>query len=173
MKNIYLKAAGRFALCFLLVYGCFNMAVAQQSRKIRVLQLYDSLKSYKIDKPETVLATVIIETGWMECSDCSLSMNNLFGFRLDKGYIGFTSFSECLAYMKKWQDAFYGPWKAKHPDLTYYDFLMYVNYAENMPDYIKNIKSLEEWILQNVEANDRVLLKLQQYSLLATLEPYR
>jgi hypothetical protein len=169
MKSIYLKAGGRFALCFLLVYGCFNIADSQQSRKIKVLQLYDSIKSYRIDKPETVLATVIFETGWLECTDCSLAMNNLFGFRLDGGYIGFSNYSECLAYMKKWQEAFYGPWKAQHPDLNYYDFLMHVNYAENMPDYIKNIKSLEQWIMHNVEPGDRTFSKFQQYSLLATL----
>jgi hypothetical protein len=173
MKSIYLKTLVRFALCFLLFLGCYNISNCQQNRMLKVQRLYDSIRSYCIDKPETVLASVIFETGWLECTDCSLGMNNLFGFRLDGGYIGFASYSECLAYMKKWQETFYGPWKAKHQDLSYYDFLMYVNYAQNMPDYIKNIKSLEQWVLQNVEPDDRLLSKLEHYSLLTAWAPYR
>jgi hypothetical protein len=172
MESIYLKTLVRFATCFLLLLGCY-ISDCQQNRMIKVQRLYDSIKSYGIDKPEAVLATVIFETGWLECTDCSLGMNNLFGFRLDDGYIGFANYSECLAYMKKWQEAFYLPWKVKHPDLSYYDFLVYVNYAQNMPDYIKNVQSLEHWISLNVANEDLVPAKVQQYSLLASLTPYR
>ena len=160
MKNIFPKVFIKHILCFLPLLIIGISASGQQNRMVKVQQLYDSLKSYQITNPETVLATAIVETGWLECKDCSLTMNNLFGFRLDSGYIGFASYSDCLAYMKKWQQAFYIPWKAKHPDANYYDFLVYVNYAENMPDYIKSIQSLERWILLNVDANKSELAGL-------------
>ena len=153
MKNIFPKVFIKYALCFLLLLATYSSSFCQQSRVVKVHQLYDSLKSYQIANPEAVLATAIVETGWLECKDCSLAMNNLFGFRLDNGYLGFSNYSEGIAYMKTWQQAFYLPWKSKHPDLSYYDFLIHVNYAENMPDYIKNIQSLEHWILLNFEAN--------------------
>ena len=153
MKNISPCFLLNYVLCaFLLVAVCTGSS-GQQNRMVRVHQLYDSLKSYQIENPEIVLASAIIETGWMECADCSLGMNNLFGFRLDNGYIGFSNYSQCLVYMKKWQQAFYAPWKLKHANQNYYDFLTYVNYAQNMPDYIKNLKTLERWILQNVDAD--------------------
>ena len=153
MKNIFPKVFIKHVLCFLPLLTIVISAYSQQNRMAKVHQLYDSLKSYQIANPETVLATAIVETGWLECKDCSLAINNLFGFRLDNGYIGFLSYSDCIAYMKNWQRAFYLPWKSQHPDASYYDFLVHVNYAENMPDYIKNIQSLERWILLNFEAN--------------------
>jgi hypothetical protein len=108
------------------------------------------MRVYQLESPETVLATVILETGWIECTDCSLKMNNLFGFRSSNDYISFKNISECLAYMKKWQNSYYRPWKAKHPDGTYYQFLTFVKYAQDMPRYVRNVKSLECWLKQNV-----------------------
>jgi hypothetical protein len=117
----------------------------------KVHALYDSLKINRIQSPETVLATAMYETGWMECKHCSMDVNNLFGFMLPTGYVEFSNVSECIAYMKKWQAAYYLPWKANHPKSSYYDFLVFVNYAANMPDYIKTVKSLEHWISTNLE----------------------
>jgi hypothetical protein len=149
----------KYAACFFLLFAAYGRSDCQQNRLVKVQQLYDSLKSYQIDNPETVLATAIFETGWMECTDCSLNMNNLFGFRLDNGYVQFSNYSECFTYMKKWQNAFYAPWKAKHPTSSYYDFMTYVNYAQNMPVYIQTVKALEQWIFRNVETNKADLTK--------------
>jgi hypothetical protein len=164
MKNIFTKNLLRYSLCFLVTLAVYSSSNCQQSRTLKLQQLYDSLKLYQIDDPVTVLATAIFETGWLECRDCSMSMNNLFGFRLDSGYVQFSNYSSCIAYMKNWQKAFYLPWKEKHPDLSYYDFMVHVNYAQNMPEYLKNVKALEHWIIQNIEPQKTELINWQSLS---------
>jgi hypothetical protein len=150
MNNKSDTLSTRCGLCIALIFlGCFG-AFAQKSKVEKVRQLYDSIKAYRLESPETVLATAIVETGWLECKDCSLEMNNLFGFRATDDYIVFANTSQCLAYMKKWQEAFYRPWKAKHPHENYYDFLCYVKYAADMPGYVRNVKSLEHWVWNNL-----------------------
>jgi hypothetical protein len=150
MKNKSATLSTRCGLCIVLLFLGFTDTSAQHNRLDKVRQLYDSIKAYHIESPETVLATVIVETGWLECKDCSLGMNNLFGFRSTNNYVVFANTSQCLVYMKKWQEAFYGPWKAKHPAGSYYDFLCYVKYAADMPRYVRNVKSLERWVWANL-----------------------
>jgi mannosyl-glycoprotein endo-beta-N-acetylglucosaminidase len=150
MKNKYAKMSVTWGLCALMLFSSCISTFGQKNRIERVHSLYDSLKAYHIDNPETVLATAIFETGWMECNDCSYQMNNLFGFRVDTEYISFKNTSECLKYMQKWQAAFYAPWREKHPQSSYYDFLCHIKYAANMSEYVKNINSIEHWIRLNI-----------------------
>lgn len=151
MKQKYSLPITKFTLCAVLLFSFSVIAFAQGKRVEKAQALYDSLKVYQIEYPQTVLATALVETGWMECKDCSMNMNNLFGFRSSKGYVSFKNLSECLDYLKKWQDYFYTPWKNSHPNGNYYDFLNYMRYAENMPFYIKNVKNLERWVFYNLE----------------------
>ena len=154
MKNNSARLSTSYSLFMLLLFAVHTNSYGQQKRMEKVQALYDSLRLYEIENPQTVLATAIVETGWMECKDCSLEMNNLFGFRLTKGYVQFRNISECLAYMKNWQAAFYRPWKAKHPHSSYYEFLNYVKYAANMPDYIKYVKNMERWVSHNLKSEE-------------------
>lgn len=126
---------------------------AQNGREERMQMFYDSIFAYQIEEPKTVLAIAIVETGWMECQKCHFRKNNLFGFRTNNGYMHFDNLSACLAYKKTWQEKNYTPWKAKHPNGTYYQFLTYKRYAANMSNYIKNIKWIEKWIDKNLVAN--------------------
>lgn len=123
---------------------------AQTSREQKVSALYDSLLVYDIDYPETVLAQAMFETGWMECKKCTFKFNNLFGFRGNGNYMRFATLSDCLAYLKKWQNKYYLPWHQKHPKDSYYDFLTHLKYAADMPTYLKKIKQVERWIAKNV-----------------------
>jgi hypothetical protein len=127
-----------------------NDTYAQGHRVKEVSRLYDSLISHKIAFPKTVLAIVIYETGWMQCKSCALEHNNLFGFRTNKDFIKFTSVTESIKYLKKWQNRYYTPWKTKHAEGTYYEYLTYIRYCDHMDNYIKEIKSIEKWLSQNI-----------------------
>ena len=144
--------------CFLLISltVLFLVAVnqnliAQGSRVRKASSLYDSLMTHKIEYPKTVLAIAIYETGWLQCKSCALNYNNLFGFRTNKDFLKFSDTSESIKYLKKWQTKYYLPWKVKHPKGTYYEYLTYIGYCDNMDSYIKNIKSIENWLSLNVE----------------------
>jgi hypothetical protein len=150
MKNKSATLLTRCSLCIAIMCLCCMATVAQKSRMDKVRELYDSIKAYHLESPEAVLAGAIVETGWLNCKDCSLDMNNFFGFRSTNNYIMFANTSQCLCYMKKWQDAFFLPWKAKHPGGSYYDFLCYIKYAADMPGYVRNVKSLERWVWANL-----------------------
>ncbi|MDB5283818.1 MAG: Mannosyl-glycoprotein endo-beta-N-acetylglucosaminidase [Bacteroidota bacterium] len=139
-------------------YGCLLMLllisarVQGQTRLEKVSNLYDSLLAHDIEKPKTVLAIAIFETGWMECHHCTYRENNLFGFRNNGGYVKFKTISDCLDFLRHWQDKYYVPWKKKHHKGTYYDFLRHMRYAVNMTNYIHTIMPLERWIEENVDA---------------------
>lgn len=141
-------AVTAFTLISLLVS---NNLYGQKGRQAKLQALYDSLIAYDVDCPKTVLAVAILETGWMECKNCTYRYNNLFGFRGNKGYIHFSTLSQCLAYLKKWQVSFYEPWAEKNPNHTYYQFLAHIKYAKNMAGYISMIKHLEKWIDEHIE----------------------
>ncbi len=135
----------------LLVVVVYNDLSAQGTRIKKASSLYDSLMSHNIEYPKTVLAIAIYETGWMQCKSCALKYNNLFGFRTNKDFLKFSDTSESIKYLKRWQNRYYLPWKVKHPKGTYYDYLIYIGYCDNMESYIKNIKSIEDWLSINVE----------------------
>lgn len=65
------------------------------------------IKNQGICYPEIVLAQAKLETGNFECRDCSLDLNNLFGFRYKKKYICFDTWQESITYYKEWQDRWY------------------------------------------------------------------
>jgi len=169
----------KLANCLLVVLLLFvgQHAYSQQSRNAKVNYLYSSLIAYDIECPKTVLAIAIYETGWMECTNCTYENNNLFGFRANSDYFRFNSVADCLEYFKKWQTAYYDPWKAKHPKGTYYDYLVYIKYAHiNMDNYVKNIKAIEKLIGKNVKEMDEMQLAerrfAQQYGLNSTGEVF-
>lgn len=155
LHNSYFRLA---ALLWMLLV--VQLATAQNGREERMQMFYDSIHAYEIAEPKTVLAIAIVETGWMECQKCHFRKNNLFGFRTGKGYMHFDNLSACLAYKKEWQERFYTPWKTKHPNGTYYQFLTHKQYAANMNSYLKNIKWIEKWIDKNLVANFGTQLKI-------------
>jgi len=135
----------------LLLFAYAHAVKAQGYRAKTATKIYDSLISHQIEYPKTVLAIVLYETGWMQCKSCALEHNNLFGFRTNKEFLKFTTMSESIKYLKRWQTRYYAPWKQKHPEGTYYEYLRYIGYCDNMDSYIKNIKSIEQWISMNTE----------------------
>ena len=88
-----------------------------------------------IQYPEIVLKQAILETGWLKCTKCSLTKNNIFGFYYKKKYISFDNWLECVDYYKRWQDRHY-----KGGD--YYQFLKDVGYATS-PTYVQKLKQIK------------------------------
>ena len=136
---------------FYLLMMLLGSRLQAQSREERVGALYDSLIVHEIESPKIVLAIAIFETGWMECHHCTYRENNLFGFRNNGGYVKFATISDCLDFLKHWQEKYYSPWKEKHPKGSYYDFMRHMRYALNMTNYFRFIKPLEKWIDENIE----------------------
>ena len=91
-----------------------------------------------------VLRQSILETGWYECIDCSMDVNNLFGFRWKGKYIAFDNWRESVSYYKHWQERWYD-------GRSYEDFLnclwhhrdgRCVRYATS-PYYTNKLKAIE------------------------------
>ena len=61
-----------FSLFILLIVGVRSCSQTKE-------EVYEALVKYKVKHPEIVLAQSILETGWYDCDNCSLSVNNLFG----------------------------------------------------------------------------------------------
>jgi hypothetical protein len=91
------------------------------------------LEKQGIQHTEIVMRQVIVETGWLKCTHCSLVSNNLFGFMTKNGYLKFEHWTESVAYYKKWQDSYY-----KGGD--YYAFLDKIGYAR--ATYASYLRSL-------------------------------
>ena len=88
-----------------------------------------------IKYPEIVLRQVILETGWLKCTKCSLTKNNIFGFYYKKKYIAFDSWLDSIDYYKRWQERHY-----KGGD--YYQFLITIGYATS-PSYVQTLKQIK------------------------------
>ena len=130
-------------------------AFSQTGRDAKVANLYQSIKQYNIECPKTVLAIAVFESGWLECKNCAYQYNNLFGFRANGDYLKFNSIDECLAYFKTWQNTYYVPWKKRHPNGTYYEYLAHVKYAHiNIGNYVRTIKAVERLIDKDVVIMD-------------------
>ena len=123
---------------------------SQKSNKVRLQAVYDAIKNEGIEQPEFVMAQSIQETGWLNCKNCCLRHNNLFGFyKKGNKCMKFDSEEECIKYYRKWQEKRYPKWKKKHPKGTYYDFLKAVGYAAN-PNYNKELRVFVTWVKKNL-----------------------
>lgn len=123
---------------------------SQKSNKVRLQAVYDAIKNEGIEQPEFVMAQSIQETGWLNCKNCCLRHNNLFGFyKKGNKCMKFDSEEECIKYYRKWQEKRYPKWKKKHPKGTYYDFLKAVGYAAN-PNYNKELRVFVSWVKKNL-----------------------
>lgn len=89
-----------------------------------------------IKEPVIVYKQAMLETQSLQCSSCSLDVNNLFGFRTESGYLHFQTWVESVAYYKKWQEE-----KLRDGE-NYFVFLKRVGFAED-PQYAEKIKSLK------------------------------
>ena len=136
-------------LFFLLFFG--PQGISQKHNKTKLQAMYDAIKDEGIEEPEFVMAQCIQETGWLNCKNCCLRYNNLFGFyKKGNKCMKFDSEKDCIKYYKKWQEKRYPKWREKHPKGTYYDFLKYVKYATG-DKYNNEIRPKVAWVRKNLE----------------------
>lgn len=97
------------------------------------------LKKQNIKFPEIVLAQSLLETGWYQCENCSMDVNNLFGLydSKEKKYFSYPSWEESIGGYKRGVQ--YKYFKKKYDN--YYQFLDDIGYASD-PQYIVKLKKL-------------------------------
>ena len=131
----------------LLSYSC---VWGQRNNVVKMQGIYDSIKAAGIRHPDVVMAQCIQETGWLNCKNCCLSSNNIFGFyNRSMKCMKFSSKAECIAYYKKWQDKRYDKWKNKFPGQDYFHFLKSVGYATG-EKYNRELKPALAWVQKNL-----------------------
>ena len=101
-------------------------------------QSLDSVRDYinatDLQHKEIILRQAIQETGWFECTNCSMDRNNLFGWYYKKKYLVFDTWQESIDYYCRWQ-------KRHFKGGDYYKFLKDRGFAVD-PLYIKKIKGI-------------------------------
>lgn len=140
MKHVLFKLLLSAIFSFLPLYVSVSYFFSNTNNNARFIpeltiqNVYSELKKQGIAHPEVVLKQVIAETKWLNCRNCSLKFNNLFGFLTKSGYMKFEDWTASVAYYKKWQDSQY-----KGGD--YYQFLSRIGYA-TAPGYIRLLKQI-------------------------------
>ena len=112
---------------------CSIQAFAQSPESV-----LKELKSNNVLFPEIVLAQSILETGWFNCNNCSMDVNNLFGLynSKKKEYFPYANWEESINGYKRGIQYKYSE---KYDD--YYAFLDDINYAAD-PNYISKLKTI-------------------------------
>jgi hypothetical protein len=105
-------------------------------------QVRKTINRTSIKHKEVVLAQVMIETGWLKCTNCSMTNdNNLFGFCVREGkYINFKTWKDSIWYYELWQ-------KQRYDGTSdYYDFLRQSGWkgSASMEAYITMLKEVQE-----------------------------
>ena len=106
-------------------------------------EVYAECVNQGIEHPHIVTAQAIQETGWFKCTNCSMRVNNIFGFYYKGSYKEFKDWRKSVSYYKRWQDDHY-------KGQNYYQYLnclwlnskgTCVRYARD-PEYTNKLKSI-------------------------------
>ncbi len=123
------------------------LTLVSYSQKIDSTEVREYIEEVGIKHPNIVFTQVMLETGWLKCTNCSLDKNNLFGFYWKNSYISNPHWKESIERYKIWQDKWY-----RGGD--YYTFLdcIYetntgrcVRFAE-CPTYVNKLKKIYDRI---------------------------
>jgi len=103
-------------------------------------QTQDSVYAYcvsiGIQHPNIVTAQSLLETGHYKCPDCSLDVNNIFGFHNGKRYLRYYDWKASIVGYLRWQD-----WRCKDCK-DYFDCLIRFWGAPNMVEYVNKLKQM-------------------------------
>jgi hypothetical protein len=130
-KKDYIISILSFSIVFCL-YFIVNDSSDEAVTEVIIMNCSDTLSEEnlakeivraKIKQPEIVFRQAMWETGNLECVNCSMDRNNLFGFRDDKGYLDFVTWQSSVYYYSRWQK--------KYKKGNYYHFLEKIGYAED------------------------------------------
>lgn len=130
MKNM--KKYNAYIL-FIIIFTLCIISKYSSSQTLQEVSTY--INKSNIKHKEIVIKQAIKETGWFKCTECSLSSNNIFGFRWKGRYLEFNHWKESVDYYERWQ-------KKHYKGGDYYQFLIDRPYATD-PDYIPNLKKIK------------------------------
>lgn len=100
-------------------------------------EVYDYINTSGIKHPEIVMKQVLLETGNLKCTKCSMRYNNLLGFYNGHRYLRFQTWQKSIDFYKGWQD------RKGYVSGSYYKFLHRKWGAPNMDGYINKLKRVE------------------------------
>jgi flagellum-specific peptidoglycan hydrolase FlgJ len=102
-------------------------------------EVLTELKRQDVKFPEIVLAQSLLETGWYQCTSCSIDVNNLFGLynSKEKEYFKYNNWKESIGGYKRGVQ--YKYFKKEYKD--YYQFLDDIEYASD-PQYTIKLRKL-------------------------------
>ena len=131
-------------MCLFLTTGFMSQGTGK-TMEVNLENLLDELEKRKVQQVTILASQAILETGWFECTDCSLDKNNLFGLwnHRKKEYFCYETWQESIEGYKRGIQYKYDPSKYK----DYYEFLEELGYATD-PEYINKLKKIEAWIQQ-------------------------
>ena len=133
-KAIRRRSKIGYIIFVVLVLGSCLCCLGQD--KIHKDEVYDYILASDIYERQIVFSQVLKETGRLECDKCSLSRNNLFGFRYNHKYLEFDTWQESIDYYERWQLR-----KGYTEEQDYYEFLINKWGAPNMLErYIPRLK---------------------------------
>lgn len=115
-KAIRRRSKIGYIIFVVLVLGSCLCCLGQD--KIHKDEVYDYILASDIYERQIVFSQVMKETGHLKCDKCSLSRNNLFGFRYNHKYLEFDTWQESIDYYERWQLR-----KGYTTDQDYYTFL--------------------------------------------------
>ena len=102
-------------------------------------EVLKELKKQDVKFPEIVLAQSLLETGWYQCTSCSIDVNNLFGLynSKEKEYFKYNNWKESIGGYKRGVQ--YKYFKKEYKD--YYKFIDDIEYASD-PQYTIKLRKL-------------------------------
>jgi len=112
------------------------VSLEEPSDTLTIENVHAYIKYVGIRFDSIVISQVMLETGNLSCTNCSLDSNNLFGFRHGGKYIKFDHWKHSVRYYANWQ-------YRKYKKGDYYQFLINVGYATDS-NYIYKLKNLQK-----------------------------
>ena len=91
----------------LIVVLILSLGIIGKAQTYNIDSIRKELIKQEIKYPEIVLKQIILETGWLKCTNCSLEHNNLFGFWHEQMYKQFDHWRESVVYYRRWQEKWY------------------------------------------------------------------
>lgn len=114
----------------LILLMSIGKSIAQDTTGVRQMII-----AYDIKHPDIVMRQLCLESGYLNCKDCSWACcNNPFGMYYKGAYLNYDNLEHAIEYYKWWQDQLY-------TGGDYYDFLERVGYAEE-PTYVERLKEM-------------------------------
>ena len=120
---------------YILLVIIFILCIIGKLQSQTITEVTKYIKSKDIKYEEIVIKQAIKETGWFKCTNCSLSRNNIFGFRWKGKYLEFNHWKESVDYYERWQNKHY-------KDGDYYKFLKERPFAIDT-NYIYDLKKIK------------------------------